>query len=415
MSVSLMATLAGIVPCVTEVRAFELAEAVPVAAKIEARSFAWSPSGSQLAVGGAEGIRLFRGPAFSRPRALALEGWTDSHPIDQVVWRPDSGMLAFVGPRPEDQWDTIWVTDIAGEKARDLVGDRFPDPGSRTVGTPGWVDRELIVSHHDSRSVDYWVVNLETGVYTPACSFTKDGPTHWVDGNRMALLWGHLGALAAVEINPSSDGPQTRCVEVLPGCLANTHWYSYESGPAEEAPILIARHPCDGKTPVALLGDPLFVMRALGEAPERLPFGGAPGSWSPNGRTLAVTVVDNSGGADPEEGGLEVRLVIRDLASHSILGSLRLGTVRDVKFPSGTGAFRPVWSPDGRYLVVRTPADELLLVAADGLQAHRLGRGTGADYHVRWSPDSRWLAIHHFRTLYVIDVRRASIRSSRFS
>lgn len=251
-------------------------------------------------------------------------------------------MIAFAGPRPGDYWTTIWLTAIGGGEVRDLVGDRFPDPGVRSLSIPGWLStHEPIVAFPESGSVSYSILDIGTGQYTPACGFTVDGRTRWVDGHRRAFLGGHLGALPAIEIESSSTGLEIRCVQVFPGCKGNAHWYSYEDGPTEEAPVLVARHPCIGMTPDALLGDPLFVMRGLDEAPERLPFGSAPASWS----------------------------------------------------------------PDGRYLVVRTPADELVQVTVDGLESRRLGKRPtrGGAYYVGWSPDSRWLTIHDFRTLYVID------------
>lgn len=239
-------------------------------------------------------------------------------------------------------------------------------------------------------------------------SFTVDGRTRWVDGHRRAFLGGHLGALPAIEIESSSTGLEIRCVQVFPGCKGTAHWYSYEDGPTEEAPILVARHPCIGMTPDALLGDPLFVMRGLDEAPERLPFGSAPASWSPDGRAIAmITAGDSSNGPDRDGSELEVWLAIGELASQSIQGSLPLGTMPETTSFAywSVEALRPLWSPDGRYLVVRTPADELVQVTVDGLESRRLGKRPtrGGAYYVGWSPDSRWLTIHDFRTLYVID------------
>lgn len=358
-----------------------------------------------MAVGGAEGIQLLRAPDFSEVGVLRLGGWTGRHPVDGIAWRPDGAMLAVEARRVEDDWDSVWITDAKGTVARDVVGDRFPDPGVRTLGTPGWLGPDrVIVFHLDSRSVDYSSVELRTGEFTHACAFTVDGGGRWAEGNRRAFRWGWLGRLAAMELEPGSG--LSRCVEI-PGCGDGAEYmYAYLDGPTADLPILVARHACGGRQPGRVrIGDPLFVLRDLDADPEPLSVGGAPASWSPDGTRLAsLSIVASEARDEPE--APELRLQIVELANRSTQSSEVLGRVpRGFSFYMGTGVLRPEWAPDGRSLVVLTPSRELVQIARDGLRVRQIGRSDRSPgaRSFEWSPDSRWLVVRDSPTLYVVE------------
>lgn len=81
-----LVALLSVVSYASEAKGFELAQGVHVAAEIQARSFAWSPDGSELAVGETDGIRLLQVPGFSKSRALSLEGWTRPKQREESGW-----------------------------------------------------------------------------------------------------------------------------------------------------------------------------------------------------------------------------------------------------------------------------------------------------------------------------------------
>jgi dipeptidyl aminopeptidase/acylaminoacyl peptidase len=156
-------------------------EGANVVTQLPGPVYDWSADGRRLAYADRGGISLIEVPTFDVRRALlgqrqhragadapprnrrmaasggeavalSRPGWTDSEiPIRQILWSPDGKRLAFVAPRREDGWDTIWLAEIAGSGTRDLLppaaSAQFRSPGVRAVGIEAWLSgRDLVFS-----------------------------------------------------------------------------------------------------------------------------------------------------------------------------------------------------------------------------------------------------------------------------
>lgn len=106
-------------------------------------------------------------------------------------------------------------------------------------------------------------------------------------------------------------------------------------------------------------------------------------SWSPDGRSLAVSAVLSSW-----EAGYGMFVVRRD------------GSERHVLDPGTDAALYPAWSPDGKRLAFAAKqADntDIYVMQADGAEVRRLTTHEANDNHPTWSPDGTRLAFHSNR------------------
>jgi Tol biopolymer transport system component len=109
--------------------------------------------------------------------------------------------------------------------------------------------------------------------------------------------------------------------------------------------------------------------------------------WSPDGRSIAFTLVDQSvGSCEPTELGDDVSVRVVDVATRRTRTVARCG-------------WHPAWSPDGRSLAV---VNERTVTVVDA----RTGRGrpVGEGSSVSWSPDSARIAVSDRGAVYVIRV-----------
>jgi Tol biopolymer transport system component len=134
--------------------------------------------------------------------------------------------------------------------------------------------------------------------------------------------------------------------------------------------------------------------------------------FSPDGRRIAFTGVNDHGGTDiyirELEGGA-AQMIIPDAGEPAWSSKGRLAYVRSgtVYTANARGRARhrvssgvsPDWSPNGRRLALVRPKFDLVgrmyTVSASGGDLRRVGRSKNTSHPV-WSPDGRWLAYYGF-------------------
>lgn len=348
-----------------------------------------SPRNRRTAASGGEAV------AFSRP------GWTDSEiPIRQILWSPDGKRLAFVAPRREDGWDTIWLAEIAGSGTRDLlppaVSAQFGSPGVRAVGIEAWLsERDLVFSQHvGTGSVALYRVNVETGDFAAYCTASVDGGSSWAPGKQRAALDGHLGALILVNASQTTRlGASAGCNPALRGCEVvdgklQGHWYAFESWSPDGSRAILTRRACRPAHPANAGPGNLFLWDAgREEALQEAQRDAALAAWSPDGSRIAFLRFQASPNAGPPR--LGATLAVLDVKKGAVSDLLPIGTL-----PAAAEhwrEFRPVWAPDGQQLLTRDEEGNLYVLRADGTERRLVVRG--ARVMGAWSPGGRWLIV----------------------
>lgn len=347
------------------------------------------PRTRRMAAGGGEAV------ALSRP------GWTDNEsPIRQILWSPDGKRLAFVAPRREDGWDTIWLAEIGGQGIRDLlpsaVSAQFGSPGVRAVGIEAWLsERDLVFSQHvGAGAVALYRVNIETGGYAAYCTASVDGGSSWSPGKQRAALEGHLGALILVNasqttrLSVSADCNATlRGCEVVDGKLRG-HWYAFESWSPDGSRAILTRRACGPDYLENAGPGDLFLWDAGREgALQEIQRHAALASWSPDGSRIGFLKFESPQVAGQQR--LEATLAVVDVKTRAVSNLLPIGTLPAAA--EDWREFRPVWAPDGQRLLIRDEEGNLYVLRADGTERRLVVRG--ARVMGSWSPGGRWLIV----------------------
>ena len=144
-------------------------------------------------------------------------------------------------------------------------------------------------------------------------------------------------------------------------------------------------------------GYPLFVMGADGTNPTRLGTGtfmADRGSWSPDGRSIAVSRYPDN------------QIVLVD----AVTGAAGL------PLTSGSGGRGPSWSPDGRRITfnVQDGATEAIYVMdATGANARRLTSSPFFDQYPVWTLDGALITFHRYQNSAIPGVPLASLHMVR--
>jgi hypothetical protein len=383
-----------------------------VVATLEGDLHAWSPDGNRLAYARGTAIAVAMAPDFARECRVRVRD-ADAE-IRQIAWSPDARHVALVSPRSTDQWDTIWLTSVDCDAVRDVLPPGAPVEavGLRAVAITDWLSpHDIAFSQHCGTSCTaLHTVNVERAAYGHLC--VSDGDFHWAPNKTYAATDTHLGGLAIVSANSAT--PLTRssnfssCDPIISACeftegRSRGVWHTYEDWAPDGSAVVISTRPCEVADPAVgelvlwQIGsnhqDPLFshAMRA---------------AWSPNGDRIAFLLfgtpqIDASdgivGSSLPANGPAAVHVAIANVATQHIDVLVPLGTAVLLGPPTAPRGlperypdeYRPLWSPDGRHLLVRDVRRNVLLISADGSGSSRLL----GDVHASWSPDGRRLAM----------------------
>jgi TolB protein len=261
-------------------------------------------------------------------------------------------------------------------------------------------------------------------------------------------LFARLGAAALVQLAPTSAGvrvtvhdvAKTRVLEQadfpLPLSPATSEWRLAVHGVADEIERWITGVKGIASTRVLYVRDKQVRIVDSDGANDRVVAGGAPAcfvtcaspAWHPNGRTVAYTVMTETG----------TRLAVRDLATNAVrwasatpysiaitpafsrdgsllayaygtengtdiyvTPALAAGQPRRVTIGRGSENINPTFSPDGRkmsFVSGRLGHPEVYITDADGTNVELLTQANVGEQAYRtspdWSPDGRTIAYH---------------------
>jgi hypothetical protein len=394
----------------------------PTPVEIDGRDFDWSPDGRAVVVTGfAEPRRIWiaREPDFS---ALPLTDQAGHHPR----WSPDGRYIAFIGPRQEDDVETVWMIHADGSNLRDLLpGDKAIRATSSVKSLERWLDGRTVI----------FADNCGTGCRRPAAvdiytyqveAYPEAGQRyHWrATGDAYVGVAG--GGVPEISLWQRADRgdwqetPLPRPAEFYSWspdgrAFLFSHWsWAQGQGP----PYAVTGH-----VPTLALWDV-----AHGQARD-LVAGGYQGAWSPDGERIAFFLL-----GDPvyDTGGQIARtdlvpgqpfalsLAVWDVLSAQMISVIPIqerfdpSACEEAGVGAGFEARQPVWSPDGRWLAYwETGYDQqawyddtggdLWLVDRDGAWRQKLTEDRGVT-RAMWSPDGARLAYIAQRQLYVVAI-----------
>ncbi len=377
---------------VAATRAPDIAAGVRVAGAYAANDAGWSPDGTRFAAALPDGVHVdgVRIVATSRAR-----------PATQLAWSPDGTSLAFVAERV-DGADSIYVVGADGAGLRDLLPRGPHSTGHRALGLLTWLDagRLLLTMRCGSDCTEILELDVETGRSGPSCMTA--GAIDWAPGRawgvtaRDALVryehWppGKTDLEGGCPSGPHYDGSNRRCRQFdgwsLDGSqLVTTGWTAADPTGCSDAP------PEGSRTTVHARTRDGSVAWTIGAG---LRFG----ALSSDGAHAAALLVDG--------GDLGLVMVAREGAG----GGSRPLWLRPLgRVPRVTGGRQPdpvhapVFSPDGRWLVVNDGEGSTWAVRADGLASRPLTAKLPCA--ATWSPDgSRILLRPLGRSLQYIEV-----------
>ncbi|HEX9562937.1 MAG TPA: hypothetical protein VF981_03170 [Gemmatimonadaceae bacterium] len=372
---------------------------IPVEGSVEAQM---SPDGTKVAyeftTGGKTTLWVWD-VATAQARQLTTEG---RESVDLgVAWSPDSRFLVYRSLRTGSP--DLWVADVASGELRQVTTDIRGDFGPRWSPDGQWI---AFVSLRGGQQ-DVWIVSTAGG---DAMRVTDDRHREdflqWTPDGR-SVTFGIDGAVAQVRIMPV-DGREQRILSFAdynssqPRVSPDGRWVLFQSDRSGNEDIWVV--PTAG-------GDPRPVTTgALADNQ---------GKWSPDSRWIVFAsnrgtssdlyVVADTGGtprllvdwSDTDEGAPHVAPDGRTVAFLSNREA-RTTDLWTVPIEGGTatritrldaGTVLETWSPDGRYLLVRTGAmsGALYRVPLGGGAPEKLSTSTGAQM-ARWSPDGSRLA-----------------------
>jgi len=356
--------------------------------------YAWAPKGSDLAYATSDGtIWSVHGPGFAAPDRITRIALPEEQHVEQIVWSPDGQSVAFVSPRLNDDWDTIWLVNLRSLELRDLLpfGAPYGSPGTRALRISSWLSdgRITFVLHCGTGCVGLHAVQTHGNEeYWDFCD--ASGDIFWSPDLKVAVVENDAEGIGPIGLGlvSASDGvtvankaseyrARRECKSIIKGAdRCGT------CGPSQNEPNFNSWFP-DSKmvlyTDVGLNSSQLELWNTLSGSRKTLVANGSSGAVSPDGRYVSFIRPEH---ASDLRFSKRVSLAIMDLRSERIIGSSKVPTVQSP----------PRWSPSMSYLAVLSKDDQLLIASlgSDGVQVRRTGV-TGGE--LSWSPDGKYLAV----------------------
>lgn len=249
------------------------------------------------------------------------------------VWSPDGTQLAFSRIAESDFGSSVYVADADGSNAQLLV---------ENAAGPRWSP--------DGTQIAYLSTDPFAGGSTLAVIELDGGEPRELAENASTATWSPDGAWLAFMTAPDLDSVEP---------------------PATELQVVDA-----GGSGLRTLAD-------------AAPFA-TPPTWSPDGSRLAFIGLPD--GADPSAFDMETMVAVHDLES---------GVTSVLAQVEGAGLAEASWSPDGETVAFTMMTSNLFAstgalatVPADGGDVTLVSEGQGAYYWTPiWSPDGQWLAV----------------------
>jgi Anaphase-promoting complex subunit 4 WD40 domain len=354
-------------------------------------TYAWAAKGSQLAYATSDGIVWsLHGPDFAKPIRIIKIELPKEQKIEQIVWSSNEQTLAFVSPRLTDGWDTIWLVNLKTLKLRDLLplGAPFGSPGTRALRISSWLPDGRIA----------FVLHCGTGCVGLHAVQTNGKEEYWDFCNASGdFFWSPDYRVAAIQNNAEGVGAVGLGLVVASGgaTVAKDASYYHDRrdcqsifkggeppGPQQISPHFNSWFPDSTRalyTDSGLSSSDLKIWDTDSGSRNTLVANASSGTVSPDGNYVSYI--------SPKHGTAiwssnRVRLFIMDLRSKKIIASSEIPAIEP-----------PLqWSPSMSHLAILLKNSQLLVarLGSNGIHLRRMGI-KGKD--LSWSPDGRYLAV----------------------
>jgi len=351
----------------------------------------WSPDGRQIAYNIDKGIWLLSSDG-GEPRKIIETAYPYPSPYS-LCWSPDGSRIAYAVGNPSFIFgspilgniapSSIWIVPAKGGNPVRVTDDTFLNV------SPAWMPdgRHLFYVSDEKGGRDVYLASLDSSgkPWGASLHLTTGLNAHTISissaGDRLAYsefmhtanIWSIKipkdGPISVSEAQPVTMGNQT--IEGI-GVSRDGKWLAYDSNLSGNQDIY--KMPIDGGEAQRLTNDP---------SDEFLP------AWSPDGKEIAFYTW--------RKGNRDLTLMMAD-------GSRFQQLTEDPASES-----YPDWSPDGRQLVFqsqKTGRGELFVITRKNKDANwadeRQLTFDGANQHLRWSRDGRWIAYTWANSLRLI-------------
>ncbi len=357
----------------------------------------WQPGGQVLAYTTPEGLWLATAPDFV-PQWLAERG-------NQPKWSQDGQQVAIVWSE-EGQWliqaispsgDVRYTMHLGEEKS--LVIDR-------------WLDNEqlALIIHRGAPGEVLHTVNLPRQTIAPlvspeggALSDVLGGRFHWSPNQKFLIVERPVAALpgmiTVIDIDQREEVHLARQVN-------EGRYQRFESWAPDSAVFLYEQWEETSAALIAGTAPRLFVWDMAANEGQEISPGIWGASWSPQGSEIAFLLLGNPTqdaqgritGSDFVPGqASSLSIGVMDAATYQVKTLIPLGEISNleafVAWPLGCGWPRPVWSPDGAWIVYWDAQARLWIMSPDGQRRDSLVEPGVVVQEVAWSSDSGLLAL----------------------
>jgi len=338
---------------------------------------AWSPDGERLAY--VEGGRLYmlQGPRFSQRSCLLSELGSRCSVVRGMSWSPDGERLLLEGERIATQGRGLWVVKRKDPRLKELeLPSRGAEPGRLGLWLQGWLNRREIAFIQYSREDGYLLLGKID---------TESGSSWRLSRCAERLCW-----------QPGKD--RSLLVRLAAGRQAGVDYLIDGWVPGSNR-LLYTRRIRRGRSTRRVC---LYSLDLLSGQGEELQENAGWAACSPQGDFIAFLLwgrprydhIKRLITTDYAEGKpFRLQVAIMRMADKTLcllipLGSkpVTQGEIDDWEL------FRPRWSPDGRWLLLRNTAGGLFIISREG----RGYKGINRDLLLQgsWSPKGDKLALY---------------------
>lgn len=355
----------------------------------------WQPGGRVLAYTTPEGLWLVTAPDFV-PRRLTERG---NHP----KWSPDGQQVATVWSE-EGEW-FIQAISPSGDVLHTMgLGEE------KSLAMDRWLDNEwlTLIIHRGAPGEVLHMINLPQQTISPLVSPEGGAWSSEVLGGR--YFWSPDGRFLIVEV-PVVVGLTVididRREETHLTRFDEGYYQQFESWAPDSAGFLYEQWEESSAGLIAGTTPSLFVWDVTESRGQEISPGIWGATWSPQGNQIAFLLLGNPTqdaqgritGTDFVPGqASSLSIGVMDAATYQVKTLILLGEIPNLEaFVAGPwgrcGWPRPVWSPDGKWIVYWDAQARLGMISPDGQKRVSLSGLSKVVQEVAWSPDSSLLAL----------------------
>jgi Tol biopolymer transport system component len=357
----------------------------------------WQPSGQALAYTTPEGLWLVTAPDFT-PQRLAEQGI-------QPKWSPDGQQVVTVWSE-EGQWFIQAISLSGGVLHAMDLGDE------KSLAIDRWLDNEQLslIIHRGAPGEELHVVDISQQTISPLVSpeggtlssGVLGGRYHWSPDQEFLVVEQPMavlpGQIAVIDIDRREETHLARFSE---GC-----YQQFESWAPDSAGFLYEQWEGTNAALIAGTTPSLFVWDVVENKGQEISPGVWGASWSPQGNQIAFLLLGNPNqdaqgritGTDFIPGqASSLSIGVMDAATYQVKTLIPLGEIPNLEAfvagPLWCGWPRPVWSPDGAWIVYWDAQARLWITSSDGQLRDSLVEPGVVVQEVAWSSDSGLLAL----------------------